>query len=127
MQSVTGASTQLPPRVIDFDDYHLLFLAFFDYKKSANPRSSYRLFASLAGIKSSNYLLLVMNNKRRLSPAMAKAAAKAMRLEKAEADYFVSLAKLELCKTAEERAEIDLARKVPVQKIVSHVLPLEKA
>jgi uncharacterized protein (TIGR02147 family) len=113
--------------VVDFDDYHLFLRAFFDYKKRANPRFSYRLFASLAGIKSSNYLLLVMNHKRRLSPSMAKAVAKAMKLERTEAEYFTALVKLELCKTPEERAEIDLVRKAAVRKIAVHVLPLEKA
>jgi uncharacterized protein (TIGR02147 family) len=117
----------LPPRVIDFEDYHLFLRAFFDFKKSANSRFSYRRFAALAGIKSSNYLLLVMNNKRRLSSEMAKSVAKAIKLEKHEADYFVALVKLELCKTAEERAEVDLVRKVAVQKIAAHVLPLEKS
>src|SRR5665213_182035 len=99
--------TKLPPRVIDFEDYHVLLRAFFDFKKSANPRFSYRRFAALSGIKSSNFLLLVMNNKRRLSPLKARAVAKAMKLEKPEADYFVALVKLEQCKTPEERAEIE--------------------
>jgi uncharacterized protein (TIGR02147 family) len=118
---------KLPPRVLEFEDYHLFLRAFFDAKKGANPSFSYRRFAQLAGIKSSNYLLLVMNGKRRLSPAMARAVAKAMKLDKAEADYFVALVKLERCKTPEERAEINLTRKVAAQKIVSHILPVEKA
>jgi uncharacterized protein (TIGR02147 family) len=118
---------KFPPRVIEYDDYHLLLRSFFAYKKSANPRFSYRRFAALAGIKSSNFLLLVMNHKRRLSPLMARSVAKAMKLDKAETEYFVALVKLEHCKTAEERVELDLVRKVAVQKIISRVLPLEQA
>ena len=118
---------QLPPRVTDYKDYHDFLRDFFVQKKSQSPRFSYRRFAALSGIKSSNFLLLVMKKKRRLSPDMAKAVGKAMKLDRAELDYFLALVRLEHSKTDEEWAEIEKSRKMALGKIAKQVLPLEKA
>ena len=71
-----NTSTVLPPRVVDYADYHDFVRDFFKFKKSQNARFSYRRFAGLAGIKSSNFLLLVMKKERRLSIEMARSVAK---------------------------------------------------
>jgi uncharacterized protein (TIGR02147 family) len=119
--------SSLRPKVTDYSDYHLYLRDFYDFKKAQSRHFSFRKFAQLAEIKSSNYLMLVMNRQRNLLPETAVAVAKAIRLSKNETDLFVALVKYERAKTEEERARIEGERKLALKKILGKELPLEKA
>ncbi len=116
-----------PPRLTEYTDYHEFLHAFYVYKKKQNANFSYRHFAKLAGIKSSNFLMLVMRKERRLSAEMARAVAKAMKLAKPESDYFTAMVKMELCRNPEERQEFERECSAAICKIMRKVLPQEKA
>jgi uncharacterized protein (TIGR02147 family) len=118
---------QQPPRLSDYCDYHGYLKDFYLYKKSQNAKFSFRRFASLAGIKSPNYLQLVMKKERRLSPEMAKSVAKAMKMAKSESDYFSALVRIELCQDPKEKIALERERMAAICNIVKQVLPKEKA
>ena len=122
-----GALMNLAPRIIDYENYHDFVRDFFHFKKAQSKTFSYRRFAALAGIKSSNFLQLVMKNQRRLSPEMAGQVAKAMKLLKPEADYFVALVHLEQSANAEQTMQYDKQKKIAIRKIITKVVPSEKS
>lgn len=117
----------LKPILIDYSDYHHYLRDFYDFKKRQNRHFSFRKFAELANIKSSNYLMLVMNKRRNLLPEKAKDVARAMKLSKYESDLFIALVKLEKVKSAEERAQIEKEQRIATKKILSKDLPATKA
>ncbi len=71
--------------------------------------------------------MLVMNNQRRLSLPTARSVCRAMKKSKPEADEFLEMVRLELCKSPEETASMQLALKVAIQRIVAQSLPHDKA
>jgi len=116
----------LPPRIVEYRNYHEFLADYYRHKKLANKTFSFRRFAQLAGIKSSNYLMLVMQERRKLSAQAARAVAKAMKLSRAESSYFISLVGLERSADADEHEKFDKERKVAIRKIVTRMLPIEK-
>lgn len=117
----------LPPRVVNYSNYRLFLRGFYSFKKSQNRHFSFRKFAALAEIKSSNYLMLVMNGQRNLSADTAKAVAYAMRLSKSETDYFVTLVQMEKEVSSEEQARLSKLRTLATKKILEKDLPPSKA
>lgn len=99
-----------PPDLRSYDDYRAFLRDYYAFKKALRPGFSHRRFAAMAGLKSPNYLLLVMKGERNLSPEMALAVAKAMGLAAQEREYFRSLVQLEAARSAVdlERAKRDL-------------------
>ena len=79
--------------------------AHFERVKEQNPAFSYRAFSRLAKLKSPNYLKLVVDGKRNLSPAMASRFAKACGLQGDQASYFGSLVRFTQAETARDREE----------------------
>jgi uncharacterized protein (TIGR02147 family) len=120
-------SQLLPPIILNYEDYRMFIRDFYDFKKSQKSTFSFRRFAQLAGIKSSNYLMLVMQGKRNLSEQTALAVAQAMQLKSAERTYFVGLVKKANAQSPEaiEEATRDLLR--ATRKMVSKQIPQEKA
>lgn len=93
------------PQVENYEDYRRFLSDFHRFKKSVHSSWSYRLFASRSGISSPNYLQLVMQGKRNLSEEKASNVAKAMGLESAEAEYFVSLVRITNARSPEEEMQ----------------------
>lgn len=91
-----------PPLIQEYSDYREYLTKFYTYKKSLRAGFSFRQFASLCGLKSPNYLQLVMNGDRNLSEEAADQVASAMKLNAAEKNYFLALVRHENAKTDEE-------------------------
>jgi uncharacterized protein (TIGR02147 family) len=120
-------SPALPPRVVDYTDYRIFLRDFYSFKKSQNRHFSFRKFAALAEIKSSNYLLLVMNRQRNLLPETAKAVARAMRLSKTETDYFLTLVQMEKADSIEERHRLSQLKTIALRRLLERDLTPSKA
>jgi uncharacterized protein (TIGR02147 family) len=74
------------------------------YYKVRKPHGfSYRTFSRRAGIASPNYLKLVIQGKRNLTPYMAERFAEACKLKGESAEYFVHLVTFNQAKTLTER------------------------
>jgi uncharacterized protein (TIGR02147 family) len=85
-------------------DYRAFLRDLYGHKKAANPGFSHRAFSRRAGLKSTNYLHLVIGGKRRLTPDGAQRFARGFGLPKDESDYFCELVAFNQAKTTEERS-----------------------
>ena len=117
----------LPPKMIEYSDYHEYMGDYYRFKKAQNRHFSFRRFSALAGIKSSNFLMLVMNRRRKLSPAMATAVARAMKLTKPESDYFTALVNIEHEKSPEGCEKFERERRIAIKKIIAKDVPTDKS
>ncbi|MEM7608285.1 MAG: TIGR02147 family protein [Myxococcota bacterium] len=89
--------------VFEFLDYRAYLRAYYEHKKAKGP-FSYRAFSRRAGLKSPNYLKLVIDGERNLTPAMAKRFASACGLRGAGARFFEDLVAFNQAKGSTDRA-----------------------
>lgn len=83
-------SGQAPPNVYSYSDYRRFLADHYAYAKAAHS-FSFRAFSQRAGIRSSNYLKLVIDGERNLSAAMAARFAKGCGLTGDRAEFFCEL------------------------------------
>lgn len=95
MEVVAEKSKTNYPEIARYTCYRAFLRDFFEYKKSLRAGFSYRRFASLVGLKSPNYLQLVINDKRNLTETTARRLAEALRLNAKEVNYFEALVRLQ--------------------------------
>lgn len=124
MQPVNSA--RIRPKLSDYSDYRLFLRDYYNHRKQGG-RFSFRRFAQLSKIKSSNYLMLVMDGRRSLSATTARSVAKAMQLTAGETEFFVSLVNLERAETSDERAGFEKDRRVSLARIIGREIPSDKA
>jgi uncharacterized protein (TIGR02147 family) len=83
------------PVLAAFTDYRVYLKEFYEFRRAQTRNSlrpySYATFAAAADIKSPNYLKLIIEGQRNLSPEMTKKFARAMGLSKDEAEEFGAL------------------------------------
>lgn len=92
-----------PPEVFRYLDYRAYLRDFYEHKK-AGPRSfSYRAFSRRAGLKSPNYLKLVMDGDRNLTASMAGNFADGCGLSGESKAYFIDLVAFNQAHTGPER------------------------
>jgi len=84
-------------------DYRAFLRDFYRHEKAKSRTFSHRMFSRRAGLRSSNYLNLVMKGERDLSSEMATRFARGCALRKVEADYFCELVAFGQARTADER------------------------
>lgn len=91
------------PLISKYSCYRHFLKDFFNYKKSLKNSFSYRQFSQMVGLKSPNYLQLVIQGKRNLTLSTADSVAKAMKLKPTEAKYFVALVAQDSAETVDEK------------------------
>jgi len=88
-------SVPVRPALASFTDFREFLREFYEYKRKLTRKDlrpySYATFAAAADIKSPNYLKLIIDGERNLSSDMIKKFARAMVMNKAEADEFHAL------------------------------------
>src|SRR3954468_24361878 len=89
--------------VFAYVDYRLFLRDFYREQKAKNRGFSHRSFSRRAGLRSFNYLNLIIKGERDLSAEMAVRFARRCGLVKTEADYFCELVSFSQARTAEER------------------------
>jgi uncharacterized protein (TIGR02147 family) len=92
------------PDVFAFRDYRAYLRALYAHNKQDEYGFSLRAFSKRAGLRSSNYLKLVMDGDRNLTAAVAPRFATACGLKGQAADYFCDLVAFNQAKGADERA-----------------------
>lgn len=92
-----------PARVFDYLDYRAFLRDYYLAQKERGRGFSYRAFSRRAGLRSPNYLKLVIDGDRSLSSEMAGRFAQACGLEGEAAAYFVDLVQFNQAETAAER------------------------
>lgn len=89
--------------VFHYLDYRKYLADMYTEKKNSDRSFSFRLFAKRAGFASPNFLQLVMQGKRNLSQQGIMKCLQALKLKKAEAEFFENLVRFNQSKTDEER------------------------
>lgn len=84
-------ASEQPVHIFEYLDYRQYLRDFYAAQKARSKSFSHRAFSRRAGLRSSNYLSLVMKGQRDLSSEMAPRFAKACGLVKREADFFCDL------------------------------------
>src|SRR3982750_3388940 len=83
------------PEISVYTDFRQFLKDFYDFKVQQHKDSfgsySYKTFAAAADIKSPNYLKLIIDGERNLSPATVRKFARAMGCDKRETEEFALL------------------------------------
>ncbi len=92
-QNTENSSTSaVAPALSEFMDYRVFLAEFYHFKKLQTRLSvrpySYAIFSAAADIKSPNYLKMIIEGKRNLSPDMVAKFARACSLNKAQGEEF---------------------------------------
>ena len=107
------------PLVEKYRDYRKFLKDYYSFKKNSRSSFSFRHFSQKAGLKSPNYLQLVMKGERNLSETMADQVGAAMDLTSNQKKYFVSLVRQENAKTDDELLKAQEVSLVALKKLVS--------
>jgi len=108
----------------EYEDYRVFLNAVFEMKKKTNHRFSFRRFAELAGLKSPNYLQLIIEGRRNLTLSTARQIAGRLKFASGEKEYFLSLVKFDGARDTAEKNEAIRARLTALKKIVARDIPL---
>ena len=101
MKALVARATDID--VFQYLDYRAFLRDWYTEHNSGGRTLSYRAFARRAGLKSPNYLKLVIEGARNLSSKMAEQFAKALGLDGEPAGYFVDLVAFNQASTQKER------------------------
>lgn len=104
-------------------DYREFLRALFAEKQRINARFSFRRFSQLVGFKSPNYLQMILDGRRNLSPATATTMADRLKLSTAEKAYFVALVKLADAENDQERNLAERERLAALKRMVARDIP----
>ena len=96
-------AARAPIDVFRYADYREFLRAYYELKKAQKPGLSLRAFSRRAGLKSPNYLKLVIDGDRNLTQERALRFAEAAGLHGESVDYFCSLVALNQARSATER------------------------
>lgn len=93
-----------PVNIFGFLDYREALRALYAHKKQTEYAFSHRAFSRRAGLKSTNFLKLVMDGERNLSADAAARFARAFGLSVQECEFFCELVSYTQARTARERS-----------------------
>jgi uncharacterized protein (TIGR02147 family) len=91
--------------VFAYQDYRLFLRAYYERRKSQKNGFSLRAFSQRVGLRSPNYLKLVMDGDRNLGPDLAHRFGEACGLSGDSLDYFCILVAFTQAKSAAARAQ----------------------
>lgn len=94
---------KLRPNIFEYDNYRTFLKDLYDALKGSQPSFSFRYFSNKAGFRSPNFLKLVMEGKRNVSPTSIEKFSQALDLNKEETIFFRNLVLLNQAATVEER------------------------
>ena len=89
--------------VFEYDNYRAYLRDLYAFYKKTKPHFSYRYFSQKAGFRSPNFLKLVIEGKRNLSPESIERFTSALKLNKKETEFFRILVHLNQARTIGEK------------------------
>ncbi|MDO8519306.1 MAG: TIGR02147 family protein [Deltaproteobacteria bacterium] len=91
------------PNIFEYDNYRAFLKDLYEALKQEKAPFSFRYFSKKAGFRSPNFLKLVMEGKRNISPESIEKFSQALSLNKEETIFFRNLVLLNQATTVEER------------------------
>jgi len=95
----------VPPSIFKYNDYRIFLRDTYEYRKSTERSFSYREFSKLAGLKSTNFLKLVIDGDRNLTEKSTQKFTSALQLKPVDARYFEKLVNYNQAKSLEEKKD----------------------
>lgn len=89
--------------IFEYDNYRAFLRDLYKFYKETKPYFSYRYFSRKAGFRSPNFLQLVIEGKRNLSPESIEKFTNALGLSKKQAEFFRVLVYLNQARTVGEK------------------------
>jgi uncharacterized protein (TIGR02147 family) len=108
-----------PPLIKNYRCYRAFLRDWYLYRKQLRPGFSYRRFSAMLGLKSPNFLQLVIKGQRNLSVEMGERLAKLMHLAQPERQYLLALLQIETARGEKARAEAEKFRLAALRKLVT--------
>lgn len=102
-RSFWAVATRAPVDVFGYRDYRAFLLAFYERRKAEKNGFSHAEFSKGIGLRSPNYLKLVIDGVRNLTPDLAHRFGDACGLRDDALSYFCALVSFNQAKTARER------------------------
>lgn len=112
-----------PQGIASFTNYREFLRALFAEKQRMNARFSFRKFSAVVGFKSPNYLQMILDGRRNLTPATAATIADKLKLTASEKAYFVALVKLDSAVNEHEKNLAERERLAALKRIVAKDIP----
>jgi uncharacterized protein (TIGR02147 family) len=112
--------------IYGYTDYRAYLGDFYEFKKQSSRGYSYRSFSKAAEFASPNYLKLVIDGQRNISPEAIEKFIKALRLSGPMAEYFRALVKMNQAKSDEEKEQWFLELKKLTPHAKKRLLNLEE-
>ncbi len=103
--SASDSNAESEPNVFRYLDARAYLRAYYTHKKQTTRTFSYRAFSRRAGLKSPNYLKLVIDGDRNLTAQMAHRFGQALGLSGQRLAYFLDLVAFTQAKTTDERSD----------------------
>ncbi len=120
----TKSLKQRPP-IFEYENYRCFLKDYFAFSKQQLPQFSYRYFSHKAGFSSPNFLKLVMDGKRNLSPQSIEQFCKAFKFSVIESEFFSYL--VHFNQAQDEAQKILWAQKILKCKGLQKIHPLRQA
>lgn len=92
--------------IFDYIDYRAFLNDRLSELKSENAKYSRRFISDRLGIKSRNYLAMIISGERHLSLRLAQGMPEALKLDRDEAGFFIKLVRYGRAKSTAEKAEM---------------------
>ncbi len=102
-QETNGKSLENSPAIFNYLNYREFLKDTYEFKKQTNSKYSYAVFSMRAGIRSPNYLKLVMEGARNLTNENVLKFAKALSFNDIETVYWENLVDFNQAKNPEEK------------------------
>ncbi|HEX4924753.1 MAG TPA: TIGR02147 family protein [Bdellovibrionales bacterium] len=94
------------PTIFEYDNYRAFLGDTYAHLKETKSFFSFRYFSKAAGFSSPNFLKLVIEGKRNLSGESASRFAAALKLNKAESEFFLTLVQFNQADSTDEKSRI---------------------
>jgi uncharacterized protein (TIGR02147 family) len=115
------------PPLRTYSSYRAFLNDWYASKKRVRAGFSFRRFSSVLGLKSPNFMQLVLNGQRNISVDLAEKICEVVKLVGAEREYFLALVEFEQAKAEEERLRAEATLLSARKKLVSNQIDRARA
>jgi uncharacterized protein (TIGR02147 family) len=115
------ARSSLPaPELKGYQSYRAFLKDWYEFKKGLRPGFSYRRFSQILGLKSPNFLQLVISNQRNLSLPLAAKFCRLNHFSAPERAYFLALVQFEDAGSEKDKTEAEKSRRIALRKLITN-------
>ncbi|MGE3759414.1 MAG: TIGR02147 family protein [Pseudobdellovibrionaceae bacterium] len=120
---VEPITSPLPyPQITKYNSYRAFLSDMIEHKKSIRSQFSFRGLSQKVGLKSPNYIQLVLQGKRNLTTATAERICKVLLTSKSETEYFLALVGRDNAVNLEDQKKAEKALFCSASKILTKSL-----